>query len=406
MSSSACERESDGVVGAFPTLEQARCPYPLYREIRDERCPVARSERGEYLVSRHEDVAFALKHPEIFSSDVGNGGPRENAGGYLAMLNSDPPEHAAKRRLAFEPFKPGRMKAQIPMIEQVVDELLDSFAGDGEVDFNERFAVPLPIIVTAKLMGLPPEDYDQIRDWSTLEGSGTVYLPDDRRHAEVAKDGRMVAYLKRVLAERRAAPGDDVLSEMIAAQIERDGEYDETKLTAEGAVLLLGGIVTTAHMICSALLLLLRNPERMAEIRADHGRIPKLLEESLRLESPVQWRPRRCTVDTELGGVTIPTGSRVLLLLAAANRDERKFDEPDAFDETRDNVKQHMAFGLGAHFCLGAPLARLEGKIAFERLLDRLDEIQLAVPVDEIDPIPSVLFRAPSRLPITFRAAA
>jgi cytochrome P450 len=404
--SSACERESSGTAGAFPTLEQARCPYPLYRELRDERCPVACSDRGEYLVSRHEDVTFALRHPEIFSSDVGAGGPRENAGGYLAMLNSDPPEHAAKRRLAFEPFRPGRMKAQIPMIERVVDGLIDDFADAGEVDFNARFAVPLPIIVTARLMGLPPADYEQIRDWSTLEGSGTVYLPEDRRHAEVAKDGRMVAYITQLLADRRERPGDDVLSEMIAAQIERDGEYDEVALTAEAAVLLLGGIVTTAHMICSALLLLLRNPERMAGIRADPARIPALLEESLRLESPVQWRPRRCTVETELGGVTIPAGSRVLLLLAAANRDERKFDAPDAFDETRDNVKQHTAFGLGAHFCLGAPLARLEGRIAFERLLGRLDEIRLAVPAEQIDPIPSVLFRAPSRLPITFRAAA
>ncbi|HTX12830.1 MAG TPA: cytochrome P450 [Solirubrobacteraceae bacterium] len=392
-------------VTAYPSLEHAECPFHLFTELRAD-APVTRvPASGDYLVSRYEDVAYALRETDRFSSDVGSGGPRENADGYLSMLNSDPPEHAAKRRLAFQPFRPVRLRQYEPMIRQSADRLIDAFVGAGESDLVEALATPLPIIVTSEMMGLPADDFEEIRDWSTLEGSGQFYLPEDERRAEVAKDKRMVAYLVKALADRRENPGDDVLSEMIAAQIARDGEYDELVVTAEGAVLLLGGIVTTAHLISSVLLLLVQNPKTMAAARADHGLIPDLLEEALRVESPVQWRPRRCLKDTELSGVTIPAGATVLLLLQSANRDEGYFADPDLFQAGRPNVKRHVGFGLGAHFCIGAPLARLEGTVALERLFRRVEDIELAVPAEEIAHLPSVLFRGPRRLPVKFRAA-
>jgi cytochrome P450 len=389
----------------YPSIEQAECPYPLYEDLRHEG-PVVRLETtGDYLVSRHKDVAEALRDTETFSNDVGATNPRANAHGYLSMLNSDPPAHAAKRKLAFEPFKPGRLKAQTAMVEEVVTTLIDRFIAKGSADLNEEFAVPVPIMVTSRLMGLPEEDYDQIVSWCSLEASGTIYLPEERRAAEIVKDSAMVEYVRKQLHLRHANPTDDILSELIQGQIARDGEYDEAVLMAEGANLLLGGIVTTAHLIGSAIHLLLQSPEEMAATRADHSRIPSLLEEALRVESPVQWRPRRATKDTEIDGVAIPKGSRVLLILGSANRDEQCFHAAEAFDPERKNVKRHMAFGLGAHFCLGAPLARLEGKIALEQLLPRVDDIKLTTDPASVTHLPSMVFRGPTALPATFRPA-
>jgi cytochrome P450 len=390
-------------IANYPSLAHSECPYALYDELRRDAPVVCLDDSGDYLVSRHEDVHFALSRPDLFSSDVGGAAPRENSGGYLSMLNTDPPEHAAKRKLAFEPFKPARLKAFDPTVRAIVDDVIDAFIDDGQADLMESFALPIPIKVTSRLMGLPEADYDQIKDWSSIEGSGQAYLGEPEREIDRAKDKRMVDYVKAAIADRRQHPGDDVLSEMIAAQIARDGEYDDKILEAEGATLLLGGIVTTAHLICSAMHLLVQSPRTMAAVSADHARIPRLLEEALRIESPVQWRPRRAVSDVELGGVTIPAGARVLLVLGAANRDGACFEEPETFDPERGNVKRHVAFGYGAHFCLGAPLARLEGKHALERLLSRADDFALAVPDHEVQHIRSVLFRAPAALPVTFR---
>ena len=389
----------------YPSPAHAECPYPLYDELRRDLPVVRVEETGDYLVTRFEDVHFALSRPDLFSSDVGAAAPRENSGGYRSMLNTDPPEHAAKRRLAFDPFKPGRLRALEPDVRAIVDAVIDGFADAGAAELMEDFALPIPIKVTSLLMGLPEADYEQIKDWSSIEGSGRAYLHGEERERDRAKDKRMVEYLKALLRERRANPGEDVISEMIAAQVERDGTYDERILEAEGATLLLGGIVTTAHLIASTAHLLLASPATLAAVRGDHGRIPRVLEESLRIESPVQWRPRRCTQNTELGGVEIPEGARVLLVLGAANRDERCFAAPATLDPERANVKRHVAFGYGPHFCLGAPLARLEGRIAFERLLTRVDDLQLAVDPDSVPHIRSVLFRAPAALPVTFRNA-
>ncbi|MDQ8043680.1 MAG: cytochrome P450 [Solirubrobacteraceae bacterium] len=390
----------------YPSLDHAECPYPLFKEFREEGPVVKLEATGEYIVSRHEDVSAALRDTETFSSDVGTAGPRVNDHGYQSMLLSDPPDHTAKRRLAFEPFKPVRLREQTPMVERVVDDVIAAFSDSGTGDFMQEFALPIPIKVTANLMGLPPEDYDQIASWCDLEASGNVYLPPEERVKQQAKDRQMVEYVREAIRARVETPTEDMLGKMVTLQIERDGEYNETMMMAEGANLLLGGIVTTAHLISSALLILLSSPEEMAKTRADYKRIPTLLEEALRVESPVQWRPRRTTVDTKIGDVEIPAESRVLLLLGAANRDERCFHAPEEFDASRKNVKRHMAFGLGTHFCLGAPLARLEGKIAFEKLLTSLSEIKLTTCPEHIKHIPSVLFRSPAELPVAFTRAS
>jgi cytochrome P450 len=391
-------------VSAYPARRHAQCPFPLYSDLRQSAPVVQVEATGDYLVARHEDVVWALQATDRFSNDVGGGAPRANDDGYLAMLNSDPPEHASKRRLAFAPFKPARLRAYEPMVVAAADSLIERFADLGATDLVDTFATPLPIAVMSEMMGLPAEDYPLIRRWSTLEASGKIYLPEEERAVQIQMDMEMVASLRDALTQRRRNPGHDVLSEMIAAQIARDGSYDESVVSAEGAVLLLAGLVTTAHLISSALLVLLENAEEMTAVRGDHSAIPGLLEEVLRVESPVQWRPRRCVKETELGGVLIPVGATVLLLLGSANRDDGCFASADRFQLGRANVKRHVAFGLGPHFCLGAPLARLEGRVALTRLFTRVSELILSVPPGEIEYVESMQFRAPARLPVTFRA--
>jgi cytochrome P450 len=180
------------------------------------------------------------------------------------------------------------------------------------------------------------------------------------------------------------------------------GRLDLGKATADVAIMLTGGIVTTAHMVANTMLLLLRNPDQMAAARADMGLIPRVLEESLRLESPVQWQPRWATEDTELGGVVIPEGAQVNVLLGAANRDGDVFPASDEFATDRPRSSDHLAFGYGVHFCVGAPLARLEGRVAFEQLLRRLTSIRL-LPESDLGPIDSLVFRAPRALHLAFQ---
>jgi len=187
--------------------------------------------------------------------------------------------------------------------------------------------------------------------------------------------------------------------------VDRDGTADPNYIAVESSVILIGGVLTPAHMMASAMMLLVENPDQLAAVTADPALIPRALEESLRLEAPDQFMPRYVSRDTELGGVEIPAGSLVLLLYASANRDEANFAEAGAFDVRRENAKQHLAFGKGIHFCLGAPLARMMGRCAFESLLSRLANIRLAPDAGEIEPLESIFNRAPRALPLVFDRA-
>ena len=396
----------------YPSLELAEHPYPFYELLRAESPVYKVPGRDEYLVARHVDVLHVLKHPDVFSNALARQGRKHSSGSHeergedASTIASDPPEHKAKRALCFRGFTPGRLRDYEPRIEAIVDDLIDEFVERGEVEFVSEFANPLPILVFCALFfGDAREDYDRFRRWALLEGSGIRYLPAERQDAARKRGEGMKEYLAAAILDRHETPRDDVLSEVILAQVERDGELRLDYLRAEAGLLLAGGFVTTAHMIASAMLLMLRHPEQMQLVRADHSRIKRMLEEALRVESPVQWQPRVTKVDTELAGVDIPAGSLVLVLLASANRDESTFEEAADFDIARPNTSAHVAFGYGAHFCLGAPLGRLEGRIAFERLLTRLDAIR-AVDEHEVTSLESTLFRGPKALRLQFEQAA
>ena len=389
--------------GDYPSLAAAECPYPLLKELREE-VPVYKVPgRDEYLVSRHEEIAYATRHPEIFSSVTPLSGEAQVGWG-ASVFSSDPPEHTIKRTIAFQSFNPRRLREYEPMIQSVIDDLIDGFIGNGEVEFVQGFSNRVSSRVMFNLLGLREEDAGWIAD-ITFEGVGARYLPDDMRE-QAERDGERVnEFMTAVVKERAENLGDDVISELIRAHAERDGEANMAYITVESAVLVLGGTLTPAHMMSSAMMLLLQHPEQMGRVRADHSLIPRMLEEALRVEAPDQFMPRYTTEDTTLGGVDIPAGSLVMLLYASANRDESVFEDPEAFDVERENVKKHFSFGSGIHFCLGAPLARLIGRRAYETLFTRLGGIRLAEGRNDFTHLESTFNRAPNAVHIEFDPA-
>jgi cytochrome P450 len=291
------------------------------------------------------------------------------------------------------------------MIESLVDGLIDNFVDRSEVEFVSEFATPLPILVFCKIFfGDAKTDMERFQRWALREGTGARYLPDERREAAELMRDEVIEYMDANILDRHQNPRDDALSEIIEAQVARDGELDVEYLRSEASLLLSGGFVTTAHLISNAMYLLLHDAALFERVRANHDLIPAMIEEALRLESPVQWQQRMAVVDTEIGGVPIPAGSIVVVALASGNRDPLQYPEPGSADVDRPKVTRHLAFGHGIHFCLGAPLGRLEARIALERLFARLAEIRLAPGRNDFTHLDSPLFRGLKELHLQFRA--
>ena len=385
----------------YPSLEAAECPFPIFAELRAEGGVVRGAD--EFLVAGHEYVSHVLRHPEIFSSSTPLNAEAQ-PGWEMSVFSSDPPDHTVKREIAYRSFNPGKLKQYTPMIQGVIDELIDDFIDDGEAEFVGQFANRMSSRVMFEILGMDRDDAAWIAD-ITFEGAGVRYLPEDLQEAQARDGERVNEYMTEIVERRLEDLGDDAISDLIRGHRERTGRDNIPYLAAESAVVLLGGVLTSAHLTGSALLLLLHNPDQMRAVRADHSRIPRMLEEALRLESALQFMSRWTTQDTELAGVKMPAGSLVLVLFASANRDEAVFEDPDRFDAERPNVKRHLGFGLGPHFCLGAPLARLEGKLSFETLLTRLGEIRLAEGRNTFRHVPSAFNRGPQSIYIEFDRA-
>jgi cytochrome P450 len=392
----------------YPSMEGAECPYPFYDTWRKEAPVHALPDRPNiFVLSRYEDVKYVVSHPEIFSS-VGSrsglngfGNVGEPTMGGRVMIESDPPFHKAKRDLAFKPLKPGRLKGYEDMIRGFVDQLIDTFAERGEADLIADFGDKLPIHVISHILGLPPEDHDYIRAWGRAETSGLTWMPQEFQDKQRGTASKMGDYLTDKLLERVDDPGDDMLSQMIQAQIRRDGEFNLDDVRGQAGAVLAGGVLTTAHSIGSTVLLLLSHAEELERVKADFGRLETTINEAIRVESPIQWVPRVAGEDHEVGGTLIPKGSYVLIMWAAANRDPDFWEEPEAFNPDRPKLKNHVAFGYGIHFCLGAPLARLESRLAIEGLLTRLPDLRIS-DANDFQHIPSPSFRGLRRLLVEF----
>lgn len=366
-------------------------PYPAYTRLRDE-APIYWSEvLNAWLITRYADVVSAVRDPARFSSagrvtailehlDPAQRAeirPLESnfAGG---LINSDPPDHTRLRALVNTAFTPRVVENMRARVHAIVNELLDAAADRGEMDVIRDLAYPLPAIVIAEMLGVPPQDRDQFKRWAdqTAAFQGTGRAEYDAVIASQQSLLAMREYIAGLATDRRRKPREDLLSQLVAAE-EHGQKLTQEELTSTCVTLLIAGHETTTSLIGHGLLALLQHPDAMAELKNEPPLITTASEEFLRYDSPIQRNIRRAAQDFEFGGQRMKPGQLVILMLGAANRDPRQFSNPDTLDlHRKDN--RHMAFGFGIHFCVGAPLARLEGPIAINTVLKRFPELSLA----------------------------
>lgn len=371
--------------------DQRASPYEVYAEAR-ARAPVFFAERfGFWVVTRHDDVMRVLKDGVTFSSrDALTSSPVELPAEVNAVLaegwpempviiDTDAPLHTAIRGLVTRAFTPRRVAEMEPRIEAVAGELLDELRPEGRADIVKRFAWPLPLAVVGDMLGIPREDLSQLHEWSVdwlrLKQPGATV---EQQLGWARSTVSLQRYFMALLDEREAAPRDDLTSALLAAAREVDPPLSRDAVMGVPLDLVVAGHVTVTRAIGNALVLLLSEPGRADELRARPELIPAAVEEILRLESPAQGLFRTTTREVTLSGVTLPAGARVMVHYGSANRDDGVFACPAEYDPHRTSLGRHVAFGKGVHFCIGAPLARLELRIALPLLLERLPGLRLA----------------------------
>jgi cytochrome P450 len=357
-------------------------PYPTYHRLRAED-PVHLSPLGFWVLTRYEDVAAVLRDPRfakeaMMAAVAKRFGITQGTFG-LSMLDRDPPAHTRLRSLVSKAFTPKVVEAMRPHIQEIVDGLLERVAGAGSLDLIEEFAYPIPVMVICELLGVPVADHERFKGWSLdiARGLDAVMLPVDSEVAirsGIARQG-LIGYFRELIAARRASPRADLLSALIAAE-EAGDKLSEDELLASCILLLVAGHETTVNLIGNGMLALLRHPEQLRRLREHPELITSAVEELLRYDGPVQRTGRMPSEDVTVGGRTIAKGEMVMPFIGAADRDPAQFPDPDRLDITR-SENRHVAFGTGIHFCLGAPLARVEGQIAINTLLRRLPTLTL-----------------------------
>jgi cytochrome P450 family 142 subfamily A polypeptide 1 len=331
------------------------------------------AEGGLWGVALHEDVTEVSRRPDLFCSGQSS---RPDAPAIPSMINLDDPAHRRRRGLVNKGFTPRRVADHEPRIRALCRELIARARAKGRFDFVADVAAPLPMEMIGDLLGIEPGDRGMLQRWSDDLIAGTsVSAPPEALAGAMAAFGEWNAYARRVIAERKARPRDDLMSVLVHAEID-GARLAEEDLVQEGLLILVGGNETTRHVLTGGCDALLRHPEQWRLLAAEPARIPTAVEEMLRWVTPIQNMNRTATRDVALRGRTIRAGQKLLLLYPSANRDERVFREPFRFDVTRD-PNPHVAFGFGAHFCLGASLARLELRVLFEELLAGLPDLAL-----------------------------
>ncbi len=406
-------------------------PFSHYRRLRRQ-SPVHRAqESGIYCVARYDDAVSVLRDPEHFSSDANRSvtsgaapaidfpaklrvvaqlvplflrNPRvARIATSRNMLTLDPPDHTAMRNIVNRGFTPRRVAAWEPRIREIAEELRASIRGKASFDFVADFAGPLPMIVISEILGVDPDRRQEFSRWSDAFASG---LFGPRSKLGLARSGAFEAlgwlsdYMRSVVRDRRSRPRDDLISVLVHAQ-EDEGVLSEAETLFFAVGLLVAGNETTTRLIAAMANELLEHPEQCRLVAEDRSLVESLVEETLRLEGPAQFTLRRASRNAEIGGVPVPRNATVAVLLASANRDEAHWgDDAEVFDVTRD-ARGHLAFSLGPHFCLGAGLARLEGRVALDALLDDLPGF---VPEKPAEIAPSFIARGITRLPLVKRS--
>lgn len=357
----------EGIADPYPAYRAFRGPNPVrYLRLPAGSTPGRTEPLYAWALLRHADVLAAIRDPATFSSQtpaVFKTMPK------FALLHDDPPHHTHLRRLVSKAFSPQRIASLADWIGRLAHELLDT-AGTGPVELMSAYAVPLPMRVIAGMLGVPDEDYPSFKLWSEAVISYAGMPPEERAR----KMQEMMGYLGQAIAGRRARPAADLLSGLVEAEVE-GATLSDTEVRSFAAVLLVAGNETTTNLIGNMMALLADRPELWSRAREDRSLVEPIIEEVLRYESPVQRFPRITTRPVKVGEVEIGAGEIVDMFYGAANRDPAVFEEPDSFRPERPTNSQHIGFGHGTHFCLGASLARLEARITLNAFLDRLPAI-------------------------------
>ena len=364
-------------------------PYPFYRQLR-EQDPVHQTPMGFWVLTRYDDCVAVLRDARfgreefqqmlsaVYGGEDSDRLPR-------SMLFRDPPDHTRLRALVSKAFTPRVVEQMRDHIQEIVDRLLDRALGQGGMDVMEDLAYPLPVTVICEMLGVPVDDHASIRGWSAdiARSLDAIGLPSDQSIVDRGRVARraLADYFRALVPVRRARPQADLLSGLLAAE-EQGDKLTEPEVIAMCLLLFIAGHETTVNLIGNGALALLHHPDQLARLRADPSLVPNAIEELLRYDSPVQRTARMTTTDVAIDGRPIAKGTMVVTALGAANRDPAQFPDPDRLDVTRRDVR-HISFGYGIHFCLGAPLARVEGQIALGTLLRRAPGLALAEPSPE-----------------------
>ena len=378
----------------YPELARARRETPI--QVLDASLMPHDDAHPVYFLYRYDDIAAVLRDGETFSSahiiDLIMG---PVMGDYI-MLGMDDPQHRRYRALVATAFRQKVLATwENELVAKVANELVDGFVARGSAELVREFTFPYPTQVIAGLLGLPREDYRQFQRWS-ISILSFLSKPEEA----IKASGEVRDYIAGILAERRRAPTEDLISDLAQAQLEGEHLSDE-EIFSFVRLLLPAGVETTYRATGNMLFALLSHPDQLDVVRRDRSLIHQTIEEALRLETPLLNITRLATKDTEISGVPIEAGSTVMLMLAAANREEDRHADPDMFDIFREEPKPHISFGHGPHMCLGVHLARLEMRVALEVLLDRLPDLRLDPAWD--DPhIRGQIFRSPTALPVLF----
>jgi len=397
--------------------EVLECPHAFHRALRTESPVYEVPGAGYYLVTRYKDVQYVVMHPEVFSSNLipalrgEHGGP--TVLGFRAqgqeptdvLGTADPPAHTRHRRLVTKILNVRRIALLEPAIRALAHQLVDAVAARGAVELMEQFAVPLPLTIITDLLALPRSDHETLRLWSDVGVELLSGATTPERLAQLnALTADWFAYLGEHFDRHCQSPGDDLMGDLVRATRDPEGAISRNEAIAMLVQLLSAGTETTTSLIGSAALRLLQEPGALAAARRDHSVLANFIEETLRLESPFYGHFRIAKTDTEIGGVRVPAGARLLVLWSSGNRDDEQFADAERFDPSRPNLKTHLGFGQGIHLCVGAPLARLETRIALETLIERLPGVRLA-PENDLRHVPSVFVRRLQKLHLEFSPA-
>lgn len=375
----------------FPQYERMRATAPVFQD----------GQSGSWHVFRYDDVQRVLSEHATFSSRMGGDNPSGTGQLFAAsLITTDPPRHRQLRSLVTQAFTPKAVDALAPRIAGLTNELLDGIAAGGSADLIRDLAYPLPVIVISELLGIPAEDRERFKHWSDVIVSQTRSAPAGEPQDTTTSE--MVEYFLALIDQRRSRPGSDLISSLLAAEI--DGKkLTVPELLGFCALLLVAGNETTTNLIGNAVLCLAESPGTLGRLLEEPGLLPQALEEVLRFRSPVQSMYRVAVAETVLSGQRVPAGAPIVAWIGSANRDGQQFQAAAEFDIDR-SPNRHLAFGHGIHFCLGAPLARLEARIALEALLTRLPGLALA-PGAELERMESSIVYGLKELPVMWQPA-